>query len=82
MKKIKLITAMALLLLAFKPKASAQFYFFDKDHYDTHLLFEAGGSFGVMNCLSDIGGRKGRGKPFIKDLNIGNTHINGGFYLN
>ncbi|MCW3089075.1 MAG: hypothetical protein JWP81_144 [Ferruginibacter sp.] len=81
MKKIRLIAAISLLLLAFEQKASAQFYFFDNNYYDTHLLFEAGGSVGAMNCLSDIGGRRGLGAPFLKDLNIGNTHLNGGFYL-
>jgi hypothetical protein len=30
---------------------------------------ELGGSIGVMNSLTDIGGRKGIGKDFIKDLN-------------
>ncbi|MEO6548708.1 MAG: hypothetical protein ABIN94_11935 [Ferruginibacter sp.] len=81
MKKIRLVAAITLLLLAFSPKLSAQFYFFDNEHYDTHLLFEAGGTVGAMNCLSDIGGRKGKGAPFLKDLNTGNTHLNGGFYL-
>ena len=44
-------------------------------------MYEFGASFGAMNCLSDIGGKQGKGKPFIKDLNIGTTNLNGGFYL-
>ena len=34
-----------------------------------------------MNCLTDIGGKKGIGKKFIKDLNMGKTHLSGGLFL-
>jgi hypothetical protein len=81
MKKIRLIVVIAILLTAFEQKAIAQFYYYNNDYYDSPVTYEVGGSFGVMNCLSDIGGRKGVGKPFIKDLNIGNFQLNGGFYL-
>ena len=54
---------------------SAQDYFYNKDYYDVDLLYEAGASFGVMNCLTDLGGHKGSGKPFLKDFNFGNTQI-------
>jgi hypothetical protein len=82
MKSIKLIVIVAVLTASFNQTASAQFYFFDKDYYDTPLMFEVGGSLGVMNCLTDVGGRKGNGKPFLKDLNIGNNQFNGSIYLN
>jgi len=81
MKKIRLLIAIAAILTAFGQPASAQYYFYDNNSYDSPLMFEIGGSFGVMNCLSDIGGKKGLGKPFIKDLNIGNSRMNGGIYL-
>lgn len=82
MKNIRLIVLVAVLMVSFQQTASAQFYFFDKDYYDTPLMFEVGGSFGVMNCLTDVGGRKGNGRPFLKDLNIGNNQLNGSIYLN
>jgi hypothetical protein len=44
-------------------------------------MFELGGSVGVMNCLTDVGGRSGLGKPFVKDLNIGNNQLNGSIYF-
>ena len=69
------------MLTSFSQRASAQFYFYDNNYYDSPLMFEVGGSLGVMNCLSDVGGRKGNGRPFLKDLNIGNTQFNGGIYL-
>jgi len=81
MKKLALLTATLLLLMASGYKASAQYYFYDNDSYNTPVIFELGGSVGLMNCLSDVGGRKGIGKGFIKDLNIGNTQLNGSVYL-
>lgn len=62
-------------------KTSAQFYFRDNNYYDSPLLFEIGASIGMMNCLSDVGGKKGIGKPLLKDLNIGNMQVNGSFYI-
>lgn len=82
MKNIKLNVIVAVLMASFNQTASAQFYFFDNQYYDTPLMFEVGGSLGVMNCLSDVGGRKGNGGPFLKDLNIGNNRFNGTIYLN
>jgi hypothetical protein len=70
-----------LLLVAFLTPSKAQYYFYDNDYYDTPLLFEVGGSVGLMNCLTDIGGRKGVGKKFIKDLVLRNTKPAGSVYV-
>ncbi len=48
---------------------------------DNPVVFELGLSGGIMNCLTDIGGRKGIGKKFIKDVNLGNTQLNGSVYI-
>ena len=45
------------------------------------MTFEIGGSLGLMNCLTDLGGNKGIGKKSLKDLNIGKTNFGGSFYL-
>ena len=37
------------------------------------LVLEFGGSVGAMNSLTDLGGRKGRGKAGVKDFTIKNT---------
>lgn len=68
------------LILSISP-ASAQYYFYNDSYYDSDLLFEAGVSGGAMNCLTDLGGKAGIGKPFIKDLNLGTTHLCGGVFL-
>jgi hypothetical protein len=80
----KTILALSFLgILSFCSKsASAQYYFYSGDYYDNPLLFEVGGSLNTMNCLTDLGGKKGIGKKFIKDLNMGNTHLAGGIYIN
>lgn len=70
-----------LLLFASLQKASAQYYFYDDKYYDAALVYEVGGSLGVMNCLTDVGGNKGIGKKFVKDLNIGKTTFSGGLSL-
>ncbi|MEI9957875.1 MAG: hypothetical protein WDM90_16605 [Ferruginibacter sp.] len=44
------------------------------------LLRKIGGSLGVMNCLTDLGGGKGLGKKFVKDVNIGSTEPEGSVY--
>ncbi|MBL7709594.1 MAG: hypothetical protein JNJ86_11005 [Chitinophagaceae bacterium] len=51
----------------------AQFYYYNDRYYDSPLAFEIGGSAGLMNSLTDLGGKKGIGKSFIKDLNWKNA---------
>jgi len=82
MKRITLLLAASLLLVAMiGNRASAQYYFYDSYSYNTPIMFEFGASTGIMNCLTDIGGKKGLGKKMIGDLNFGNTQFNGSVYL-
>jgi len=71
-----------LLLTLFSKNASAQYYFYDENYYDQAVLIEVGGSIGAMNCLTDLGGKSGIGKGFIKDLNNGKSYLSGGIYVN
>ncbi len=81
MKKIVVVSGLFLILLGLSPKSYAQYYYYDTDYYDTDWIYELGGSMGIMNCFTDLGGKKGNGKPFIKDHNIGNTKFGGSAYL-
>jgi hypothetical protein len=81
MKKITVSIGVILMLTLFVEKASAQYYFYDSKYYDSPVTFELGGSVGAMNCLTDIGGNKGVGKKFVKDLNLGKTHLAGSVSL-
>jgi Domain of unknown function (DUF6089) len=62
--------------------ASAQYYFYNDRYFESDVTFEIGGSVGLMNCLTDIGGKKGLGKKFIKDLNNKNTQLATGVFVN
>lgn len=69
-------SAVVLWVLVFSITASslkAQFYYYNDKYYDSPLAFEIGGSAGLMNSLTDLGGKKGIGKSFIKDLNWKNA---------
>lgn len=81
MKKYKLFITSVVFLIVCLQKVTAQYYFYDNSTYNTAVMFEVGGSLGIMNCLTDIGGKKGLGGKFLKDLNIGNNQFNGGLYL-
>src|SRR5690242_18740431 len=46
----------------------AQYYYYNDRYYETPVVFEIGVGGGVMNSLTDLGGKAGIGKNFIKDL--------------
>lgn len=81
MKRITLLVATTVMLIASVKKASAQYYFYDAFSYNNPVMFEFGASAGMMNCLTDLGGKKGLGKKMIGDLNIGKSQLNGSLYL-
>lgn len=60
--------AMACIFSLMTVLAGAQYYYHNDKYYSGDLILEAGGSIGLMNSMTDIGGRKGIGKGFIKDL--------------
>jgi hypothetical protein len=81
MKRLTTAFSILLLLTIFDNKVSAQYYFYDNNYYDNPIIFEVGASVGAMNCLTDLGGNKGIGKKFVKDLNIGKTTFAGSVHL-
>lgn len=81
MKKTTIVLSLILMLSLFAEKASAQYYFYDNKYYDNPITFEIGGSVGIMNCFTDLGGNKGVGKRSLKDLNIGKTKFAGSISL-
>lgn len=82
MKRIIYLLSLSILFTTFTKSASAQYYFYNDEYYDSPVLFEVGASIGAMNCLTDLGGKKGIGKRFIKDLNTGYTSACGGVFFN
>lgn len=81
MKRLTFVLSLLILFSGYSKNAGAQYYFYNDTYYDNPLLFEVGGSAGVMNCLTDLGGKKGIGKRFIKDLNFGKNGFAGGVYF-
>ncbi|MDP4263482.1 MAG: hypothetical protein Q8941_13225 [Bacteroidota bacterium] len=70
----KLFVPVLACLYLFQPVISeAQYYYYNDKYYGSDIVFEAGVSAGIMNSLTDIGGKKGIGKGFIKDLNMNFT---------
>lgn len=48
-------------------------YYYNEHYYEGDVIFDIGLSPGIMNCLTDIGGKEGSSKKFLKDLNWKNT---------
>lgn len=59
----------------------AQYYYYNNKYYDNTVVLEVGGGIGLMNALTDLGGKKGTGKGFIKDLNGKNARPCFNLYL-
>lgn len=64
-----------LLFVTYGQMAQSQYYYYNDKYYDNGFIIEIGGGVGGINCLTDIGGKKGVGKKFIKDINWGNTQL-------
>ena len=79
--KFKIVLILTIVFFLQIQKIIAQDYFYDNNSYSAAIMYEVGGSLGIMNCLTDLGGKKGLGKTFLKDLNYGNTQINGSLYF-
>jgi hypothetical protein len=69
--KIFLVVCICMSSVAIK----AQYYYYNENYFERDVNFEFGGSVGFMNCLTDLGGKKGIGKGFIKDLNMKNNNF-------
>lgn len=79
--KVHTVCLLFLCCLLSKP-FFAQDYFYNNRYYESDFLFEGGLLLGAINCLTDIGGRPGNGKKFLKDLNWQNTRMSGGIFAN
>ena len=80
MKKILAFVFVSFLAFTCSVKAQ-QYYYYNDKYYNNAVVIELGGSVGIMNSLTDLGGRKGVGKKFIKDLNWKNSKLAYGFYV-
>lgn len=70
-----------LVLILISQFSFSQFYNYNNDYYENDVILEVGGGIGIMNSLTDIGGKKGIGKKFIKDLNLNYTKFSSSYYV-
>jgi hypothetical protein len=59
----------------------AQYYYYNDKYMESAVVFELGVGFGVMNSLTDLGGKKGIGKNFVKDLRWKTAKPTGSVFL-
>lgn len=79
MKKLFLV-ALVCLVITNSP-LKAQYYYSDGRHYYSPLSIEVGATGGVMNSLTDLGGKRGVGKNFVKDLRWKTARPSYGVYI-
>ncbi len=71
----------AMLLLPAIGTIAQRPHFSEDLYYDQSVILELGTSVGVMNCLTDLGGHKGTGKSFLKDINWGTSRPSASIYI-
>jgi hypothetical protein len=79
MRKLFALALISITLL-YQP-LKAQNYYYNNKYLENAVVFEIGGHAGVMNALTDLGGKKGPGKNFIKDLRWKTARPSYGVYI-
>ncbi len=77
---MKKFLALLLLSMIIGHSLQAQFYYYNNKYYASEIAIELGAGAGGMNAFTDLGGKKGIGKGFSRDLNWKNTKACAGFY--
>lgn len=78
MKKLLILLIFSNVLLGQTLKA--QYYFYNNNYYYNEVVIELGVSGGIMNAMTDLGGKKGLGKGFIKDIRWATARPSYGLY--
>ena len=79
MRKLSVVACVCFLVSG--QPINAQYYYYDSRLFDHALVIEIGPSIGVMNSLTDLGGKKGIGGKFIKDLRWKTARLSYGVYV-
>jgi hypothetical protein len=77
----KLLIAVLPCFMLISQSLEAQYYYYNDKFYESAVVFEVGISGGIMNALTDLGGKKGIGKKFIKDLRWQTCRPSSGAYI-
>jgi hypothetical protein len=79
MKKLKNFFFMCTAITAMH-SSKAQYYY-NENYYEGDVIFDIGVSSGIMNCLTDIGGKGGSSRTILKGINWRNTKPCFSFYV-
>lgn len=79
MKKLFLSVCICLSLMTKMSFGQSSYY--SNSYYYKPFTYEIGLNLGAINCLTDIGGNRGIGKSFIKDINSSQTRFSFGLYF-
>jgi hypothetical protein len=77
----KLMAAAVVCMSLFNQPLKAQYYYSNSKYYYSPFSVELGVTGGVMNSLTDLGGKKGVGKNSIKDLRWKTAKPSYGVYI-
>jgi len=80
-RKVHVFSICTFAFLLFGKNATAQYYYYYDNYFYSPVVYELGANIGAMNSLTDIGGKKGFGGKFVKDLNMGNTEFSAGVHF-
>jgi hypothetical protein len=80
MRKLPVIVLVCSVVFS-QPLKAQKYYYYNNKYYDNPVVFEIGATVGIMNSLTDLGGKRGVGKKFIKDLRIKTIRPSYGVYL-
>ena len=76
-----LVTVLVFSVVFCQSLKAQRYYYYNSSYYDNPVVYEIGATFGIMNSFTDLGGKKGVGKNFIKDLRWKTMRPSYGFYL-
>lgn len=61
--------------------AQSRYDYSDELYYDHPFTYELGASAAVMNCFTDLGGKKGIGQKYFKDYRLGSSQVAGSVFF-
>lgn len=80
MKKTSFILSFLVLSTGFLNRLQAQYDFHNDLYYSKDYVYEIGASLGLMDCFTDLGGKKGTGSKYFKDYNFKNAQMGASIY--
>ncbi len=81
MKKSTLLVLVITFIATSTQTADAQYDFSEDLYYDHPFTYEMGASLAIMNCFTDLGGKKDIGQNHFNDFVLSNTEFSGSIFF-